>query len=293
MENSLQNSRPVPIRPAWIRWSVILGAVWALLAITYAIMAVQSQRKQDKLIEEGVSQAGALAEQAGLPLLEQDIRTLHQMLKQIGDRPEVLYASVVDHKNKIIAYTDAGRLLPERQENVDQFLGVDTWQDHDAMIFSKPIYFGQTPIGEIRLAISLRPVLKPMQWFTRIAVAALIALVVLPLCIYGKELTQRISGLIKGRRADVDVHLLLCPLCGQTADHGAGFCQAANMDKAPVISITGNGTGTNKGSALRLSDIGSDPKLAFVKDQMIRQCAEIIKRLAVDHPQAGRRMREN
>ena len=293
MENQRQDRRPVIDKPAWIRWLAILGAVWLLLAITYAILAVQSQRKQDKLTDSGVSQVNAFAEKAGLPLLEQDIKTLHDMLKEIGDKPEVLYASVIDHKNKIIAYTDAGWLMSERQEKVDQFQGVDTWQDKDAMMFFKPIIFAQTTIGEIRLAVSLKPVFQTKKRFINIAAATLTVLLACLLWIYGRQWLRRVVDLMRRRGVDVDVHLLVCPLCGQTADHDVLFCQSSNMDRAPIFRIAGNGNGNTSGSALRLSDIGTNPKLASVKDQMIRQCAEIIKRLADNETRAVRRVGEN
>jgi len=273
-------------RPVWIRWMMLFGSVWMLLAITYAIFTIQSQRKHETLIESGVVQVGQMAEQAGLPLLEQDIKSLHGILKSIGDRPEVLYASVIDHKNKIIAYTDAGRLLPERRENIEQFQGVDTWQDQKAMVFSKPVVYAETPIGEIRLALSLEPVLGPQRRFAAIASVAMIGLIVLPLWVYGRHWMRWLKEMLRGRHADIDVRLLICPLCGQAADRGSRFCHSSNMDSAPILRLSGNGTGVNGGPVLRLSDIGVNPNLAPVKDQIIRQCAEIIKRLAAEEPSA-------
>jgi hypothetical protein len=108
----------------------------------------------------------------------------------------------------------------------------------------------------------------------------LIILIVLPIWVYSRRLKLWIASWIAGRKTSVDVQLLLCPLCGQTADRHTPFCHSANMDNAPIIRLTGNGAGRNSVSALRLSDIGNNPKLASVKDQMIRQCADIIKRLA-------------
>ena len=291
MANPLHNNPPVTRRTVWFRWLALFGAAWVLLAVTYAILTIQSQRKLGKLIDGGVEQVEDFAEKAGLPLLDQDINALHKMLKSVGDQPEVLYVSVVDHKNKIIAYTDAGRLLPERPEKVSRFHEVDTWRDKEAMVFSKPIIFAQTPIGEIRLALSLEPVNQPLKWFTGIAASALMVLIVLFIGVHGRVSLQRISNWLRGRRPDVDVHLLLCPLCGQKANHGARFRHSASMDNAPIIRISGNGA--KNGSGLRLSDIGSNPKLTAVRDQMIRQCAEIIKRLAVHDAVEGRQVREN
>ena len=291
MEKPPQDNQPKAPMPAWIKWMIIFGTVWLILAITYAIMAAQSNSRLAALIDDGVAQVKTMSETAGLPLLEQDIKSLHQMLKRIEERPEVLYASVIDHKNKILAYTDAGRLLPDRGDQIEQFQGVDTWQDQDAMVFSKSIYFAQTPIGEIRLALSLEPVLLPKKRFAIIAAIALTGLALLLLWVYGREWTGRIRDLILGRRAGVDVRFLLCPLCGQKAHRDARFCHASNMENAPIIRFFGNGADAESGSALHLSEIGSNPSLAPVKDQMIRQCAEIIKRLAAEEPPALRQAR--
>ena len=291
MENRLHDNPPTTARTVWFRWLAVFGAVWVLLAIAYAILTIQSQRKLGNLIDDGVAQVEGLAETAGLPLLDQDINALHKMLKEMGGRPQVLYVSVVDHKNKIIAYTDAGRLLPERREKVSRFHGVDTWRDKGAMVFSKPIIFAQTPIGEVRLALSMTTVIQPMKRFSVIAASALIILIVLLSWVYGRVLFQRFADWLRGRRPDVDVHVLLCPLCGQAADSDARFFHSADMDNAPVFRISGNGA--NNGFGLRLSDIGTNPKLTSVRDQMIRQCAEIIKRLAVHDAGKVRQMREN
>ena len=240
MDNQADNSPPSIDKPAWIRWLIIFGTVWLLLAVTYAILSFQSQRKQRALVQDGVSQAAVLSERAGLPLLEQDIQSLHQILKVVREKPGVLYASVIDHKNKIIAYTDAGRLLPERRENVQQIQGVDTWQDQEALVFSAPVNFADTPIGEIRLALSLKPVLQPKKQFAAIAAVALAGLLFLLFWVYGRTWMARFRRIMHGKRTDIDVRLLLCPLCGQTGAHGSHFRHASNMENAPIIRIFGN-----------------------------------------------------
>ena len=104
-------------------------------------------------------------EQAGMPLLDQNIQQLRRMLVSLGEQQDVLYAAVVDHKNKIIAYTDAGELLFPGAEIQHPAEGVRTWLHKDAMIFSGTILFSSTPIGEIRLALSRAYILRCKKIF--------------------------------------------------------------------------------------------------------------------------------
>ena len=268
--------------PVLWRWLLILGGVWVLLAIVYGVLAIKTQQREQRLLKQGVTLVQSFTANAGLPLLEQDVKTLHHLLTEIGKQPQVLYASVVDHRNKIIAYTDAGQFFPERSKKTNKIEGIESWQDNDAMIFAGPINFSQVPIGEIRLALSLSSITELKKIFGIIVFIAVAAMVILPIGLYFRQLIQWASELGYKRKQDGRIQLMVCPLCGQDADHGAAFCRGLDMDRTPVFRFPSLTAGMDGALKLRLSDIGTDPDLALVKERLIRQCAEIIRKLAIN-----------
>lgn len=268
--------------PVLRRWILILGGVWVLLALVYGVLAIQMHRRERQLLNQGTSLVQSLTENAGLPLLEQDVKALHHLLAEISKQPQVLYASVVDHKNKIIAYTDAGQFFPERNSRTHKIEGIESWQDNGTMIFAGPINFSQVPIGEIRLALSMASIARIKNIFGIIVFLAVAGVAVVPLVQHGRQLIQWASSVGSRRRQDSRLRLVFCPLCGRDADHGGVFCRGFDVDRTPIYRVSNRAAGLEHIVHLRLSDIGTDPKLAFVKERLIRQCAEIIRKLAVN-----------
>ncbi len=264
------------------RWLLILGGVWGVLAIIYGGLAVQVRGKQSRLLSRGVGLVQAFTENAGLPLLEQDIKTLHSLLNEIGKKPQVLYASVVDHKNKIIAYTDPGQFFPERPKTTEKIEGIESWQDQDAMIFAGPINFSQTPIGEIRLALSMASATQSQKTFGIIVVITVALMVIVLFLTNGRRLIQWTALRWRKSQGDTGVKLMICPLCGQDTAQGAAFCRTWDVDRTPILKFAHGVAGRNSDRQLKLSDIGTDPGLAIVKERLIKQCADIISKLAVN-----------
>jgi len=270
------------------RWLLIVGGVWVLLAVTYGIIAAQTSSHRQELTHNGVSLVKTFVEQAGLPLLEQDTHTLRQMLTEIGQRPNVLYASVVDHKRKIIAYTDQGKFLPVVKETASVLDGVQAWQDKEIMFFTSPITFSATPIGEVYLAFSTEAIGQANSLFIIIIVMAASLLGLLAFVSNGHQLIQWTRQIVGSKRTnnldDADAHMIICPLCGQQADHGAFLSHKVDTENDFIIRVPRNPI-RQEGTAmtgLRLSQIGGHPQLVPLKNRMIRKCAEIIRKLAVD-----------
>ena len=195
------------IGPDLWRWLMIFGGLWVLLAIIYGVLAIQTQRREQQLLNQGVKLVRSFIENAGLALLEQDVKTLHRLLAEIGQQPQVLYASEVDHKNKIIAYTDDDQFFPERGKKTDKVEGIESWQDKDAMIFAGPINFSQVPIGEIRLALSMASIAGIKKIFAIIVFIAMASVIIPPLVRHGGRLSHWASDLVNRKKDDNDVRL--------------------------------------------------------------------------------------
>ena len=78
---------------------------------------IESQRRQ-ALIKKGVAVSKDISSQSGLPLLEMKIDVLSQLIETATQKPEVVFASIIDHKNKIIAYTDQKQLFSLNRKKI-------------------------------------------------------------------------------------------------------------------------------------------------------------------------------
>jgi len=85
---------------------LILVAWFVLCLLIYIFINIWERNRRQALIKTGVSISKDISSQSGLLLLERDINRLSRLIDKITEKPEVVFASIIDHKNKIIAYTD-------------------------------------------------------------------------------------------------------------------------------------------------------------------------------------------
>ena len=98
------------------RLILLLFAWWIVCAVAYLFITLKIEALQQTISRNGIASTRKLVQKAGLPLLERDMHMLSQMLDEIAGNPDIVYASIVDHKNKTIAYTSPGLLLPENKK---------------------------------------------------------------------------------------------------------------------------------------------------------------------------------
>ena len=68
------------------------------------------------------------SELVSLPLLEKNDRTIHSLLTDAANKKDVIYASVVDHRNKVIAFTGTGHLMPDMIDVAHSVEKVSVWE---------------------------------------------------------------------------------------------------------------------------------------------------------------------
>ena len=108
--------------------------------------------------DKGLATVLESAKQAGLPLLERDLESLTRLTQDVARLKGVVNISIIDHKNKIIAYTDPDQLLPISSKAVQLKDGTKYWphilaDGTQAICFSTDIVFAGTKIGEVFLAM--------------------------------------------------------------------------------------------------------------------------------------------
>jgi hypothetical protein len=143
--------------------------VWFVVCLVlFSFVKINENMRTRKLILTGVSISKDISSQSGLPLLEKNFDLLASFLENITERPEVLFASIIDHKNKLIAYTDQDQFLSFKKQNFGILENVSYWRISDlnnrkVMNFSSEITFSDTRVGEVFISLSA----ENMGWLRR------------------------------------------------------------------------------------------------------------------------------
>jgi hypothetical protein len=78
-----------------------LAAWWLVMLIVYSIITLRINHRKGELKESGVEITNGFSKLVSLPLLENNSQSLHKLLTDAANKTNVIYASVVDHRNEI------------------------------------------------------------------------------------------------------------------------------------------------------------------------------------------------
>ena len=101
---------------------------WLAMLIAYSIITLRVNHLKDKLKETGVAITHEFSNLVSLPLLEKNSQSISTLLTDAVNRTDVIYASVVDHRNTVVAFTGTGHLMPDRTEAVRSIEKVALWE---------------------------------------------------------------------------------------------------------------------------------------------------------------------
>lgn len=277
------------------RLALIIISWWCVVLVAYAIAAVRTERLKEQVKQAGVNIAGDFSGRASLPLLERDIQGLRALLAEVTRSDHVVYASIVDHKNKIIAYTDPDLIMTMKGPDATISDQVSFWEskttnDENIISFSSDVNFAETKIGEIFVALADNETNRAQRGFVWIAVGSLIAVLLVVLFFYYEFLLaapKKIKESYLSRNDPIDSHgihpSLRCPLCGANQNVSAGTFGKLRTERRSRIRVIGDnpGSGDRKRlQAIRLADLAKRQDLGWLRRQIIQRCSEIIQRLA-------------
>jgi hypothetical protein len=275
------------------RWFVWLFAWWLLAVFLYLFIAARENRTIEAVTTDGVAAVSKTAARAGLPLLERDVKALTRLVRDMAGIKGVIDASIIDHKNKIIAFSDRNPLPPASSVQVALRDGVGYWNQtldsgERVVCFSGDIDYAGTKIGEVFLVMGAEAGLRMLFFGAALGTlfADVFALLVVdfngvrPLMAAAKERIRRWTG---GARALPDRREMVCPVCGSLKPLDRSFVLEVNLDRYPVLRPAGKDNGNavplfRDGIGLR--EISRREDLGWLRRQMIRRCADIIKKLA-------------
>ena len=262
---------------------IIYGIViwWLAMLIGYAIITFRSDRHTGKLKASGIAITKEFSELVSLPLLEKNDLTIHSLLTDAASKKDVIYASVVDHRNKIIAFTGTGHLMPNMTDAAHSVEKVSVWEGGFAshakfLNFASDVTYAGTKIGEIFIGLSTGETFRTRSLFLIIAVSSCLALLVLILVFRYRSIGASIDP-------DLNGSLVTCPLCGTYKPLSDKVFQHSNLDR--FLTLGNSQDGPNAANVahdkrINIEDLAKKEDLSWMRRQIIQRCSEIIKNLA-------------
>jgi len=161
-------SRFIPIRvPIRVKLSIAMTfIIWlTILILSFVILARQREQLYQQTFKTGKVSLNYFANNANIPLLNDDILRLNQLIKEASSVEGIRYAVIVDHQQIIKAHTDhtkIGTLLtafgnPEdlKQDGNVTYFHYTLASGSHVLILSRPVTFKDKVLGTVHVGVSL------------------------------------------------------------------------------------------------------------------------------------------
>jgi hypothetical protein len=272
---------------------LVLVFWWLAMLIAYSIITLRVNHLKNQLRQSGIEITNAFSSRVSLPLLEKNSQSIHNLLTDAVNQANVVYASVVDHRNKVVAFTGTGHLMPDLTDAARSVEKVSMWEggfaSHAKILnFASDIVYAGTKIGEIFIGLSTPESFQTRKQFTLIAVcSSLLLLFLVALLRYRSIKTWIVGyfGLEHSNPANISKtkkSLVICPLCGSQKSLSAKPFRPSNLDKFLK-------TGISKRESHHVNPISpqhdvheleTTKDFSSIRRQIILRCTEIIGKLA-------------
>jgi len=204
-----------PPFPIWIQLS---GATTALVFLTilvlnYIIIGRQKEQLYQQTVRIGMVSLNYFADNAGIPLLEDNMIRLNTLIKEASRVEGILYAFIVDNSQHVVAHTNfqrVGQAVPEfkdmeeiiTREKVSYFNYTLPGGSH-ALNLIKPITFKDKKLGEVQVGVSIDFIEKLTREERSSIITITIGIIVLSVIIavlMGYNFSRPIAKLVRATR---------------------------------------------------------------------------------------------
>jgi hypothetical protein len=276
--------------------NLIIGLViwWLVMLIIYSILTLRVNRLKGELRQSGVDITHEFSNLVSLPLLENNSQSIATLLTDAANRTDVIYASVVDHRNKVVAFTGTGHLMPDMTEAARSVDKVSMWEggfaSHARILnFVSDITYAGTKIGEIFIGLSTPEMFQTRKQFIFIAVSSCLILLILVAVFRYQTIKAFMSKYLdfyrSGAASNITENgtLINCPLCGMQQPLSRKLFKQSSLHKFlstgdwKLESNPGSNTDTKR---LAMQEAEKTQDLSWIKRQIILRCTEIINKLA-------------
>ena len=146
-----------------IKRHVAVGvAAWmALNVIVFFILQGKIDTAEKTFFNKGVDVALGLADKSGSPILSTDILSLNVAIREVMENPEIRYAAILDHQDKILAHSNPAKINQHLEPmatdtTVDILNGVKIASEKldgqaPVMIFENEVTYSGVKIGKVSI----------------------------------------------------------------------------------------------------------------------------------------------
>ncbi len=285
----MMTSEKSPFKLSGKKIILILVAWFVLCLLIYIFINIWERNRRQELIKTGVSISKDISSQSGLLLLERDINRLSRLIDKITEKPEVVFASIIDHKNKIIAYTDQEQFFTLNRKKSGVLDDVHYWRvtqpnNQRGMTFSSEVTFSSTKVGEVLISLSAGNIGQLQYNFFLFAGLSLLVIVLFFGITNYKDFRLRWPILATNFKSpqnpaspDSEDTEFFCPLCGKHENFSKNRFRTPDLEKFSVLKQY---PGVNP--SVLLSDLSKVEELSWLKRLMVAQCTKIINKIAAD-----------
>ena len=271
-----------------------VAAWWLIMLIIYSVITLRINQHKGKLRDTGVKITNEFSKLVSLPLLEKNSQSIHKLLTDAAGKTDVVYASVVDHRNEVVAFTGTGHLMPDMTEAARSVDKVSMWEggfaSHARILnFVSEITYSNTKIGEIFIGLSTPGSFQTQKQFAIIAVSSSLILLFLIIIFRYQSIRTFLGKYLNLSHSNIAMDSLTkrseitCPLCGTQNAPSDTLFSRSYIDKFLVIEDS-----THNKNALDTADLSeNNPRrtknedLKLIRRRIILHCTEIIKKLTV------------
>lgn len=276
---------------------LILGLViwWLAMLIAYSIFTLRVNHLKGKLRQSGVKITNEFSSLVSLPLLERNSLSISKLLTDAASRADVIYASVVDHRNKVVAFTGTGHLMPDMTEAARSVDKVSMWEggfaSHARILnFVSDVTYAGTKIGEIFIGLSTPETFQTRKQFIFIAISSCLILLFLVAVFRYQTIKAFMMKYLNFNRSNAAMNttlnssLISCPLCGTQQPLSRKLFKQSSIDK--FLTTEDSKLESNPGyiadsKRIDSQELQKKEDLSWIRRQIILRCTEIIKKLAV------------
>ena len=269
---------------------------WVLaVLIAYSIITLRVNHLKAQLRKSGVEITNNFSSRVSLPLLEKNSQLINNLLTDAAGQANVVYASVVDHRNEVVAFTGTGHLMPDMTDAARSVEKVSMWEggfaSHARILnFASDIIYAGTKIGEIFIGLSTPDSFQTRKQFSFVAVGiSLLLLFLIALLRYPsiKTWLGRYVDLKRSSSEDISSSnkpMVFCPLCGTQKSLSTRLFKSSNLDKflkTGVWKQESNHPQTKDTTKNEAHNFIKTKDFSSIRSQIILRCIEIIKKLAI------------
>ncbi len=266
-----------------------LLAWFVLCSVLYIVVHLWEKNRKSDLVKIGVAISKDISSQSGLPLLERKTDHLGRLIEDITEKPEVVFASIIDHRNKLIAYTDQDQFFTFSKKKSNELEGVHYWKisglNHQkVMNFSSEITFSGTRIGEVFISLAAEKMGLLRRSFLFFAVLTLTVLLLFfgfvryrDFLVWWNIKYKQFNAPGEPLFDQKETNDFFCPLCSSAGHFSRGSCRKADLESFLLIKSYSE---TNKD--VLLGDLARVKELSWLKKRIVAQCGKIITTISVE-----------